>query len=905
MSTVVKIIIICLSYLLSCFLVSRIFKKAGVKWYLAFIPLINFIFLLKIVNLKWPYIFEYIISLFIPLFIFFMKYKELPFQIIMYAFGVLFIYYYIRFSVRLGKKFDKKLSFILFLIIIPVIPYMILGFDKSKYNSNRELQSVKTDFLHVLLTVLVIVISATSLIPIVFNSITKGLDLAGGFEILYQIEPSEKGQKLTTADVEDTYRTMLRRIDKLGVSEPEITIEGKDKIRVKLAGVTDPEAAREYITVAGELSFRDSNDKKLMDKTVLASGTAAKISQDESGRPAILLNVKDKDLFYDVTSKISQTEDKLIVIWLDYTEGVDSYKNATCGEFTNLNDAKCLSAATVSQGFSSNVIIQGNFTEEQVQNLVNLINSGSNNVKFREISSQTVGSAFGEDSLLKTEIAGILGIVLIILFLVLLYRFNGIIASSVILIYTFMTFLIFYLIDGVLTLPGIAALVLGIGMAVDANVITAERIKEELRKGKTIKQAYQNGVKNSFSSIFDSNVTTFIIAIILFSFGESSVKGFATMLIINIIMTMLIVVLLTRIITYAFINTGFFNGKLRLFVNQSKKEIVNTNEKVESNFEKKVKKDYVSKFKKFVILPVLILIVSIVFVVIRGFNFGIDFTGGTDITITNASNTNLKTVKNEVKKLGYTIISSSSDDTGYYIKISEILDKDGVNSVNNVFEKTYKAKTDISVVSNLVKQDLIKNAIIALLYAIVGIIIYISIRYKFSYAISSVIALGHDVFMIVALFGLLKLEINSIFIAAILTIIGYSINNTIVIFDRIRENKKKMLNENNLNKDELKKIANDSIKETMLRSINTTITTMLPIICLIIFGSKEILEFDIAILIGLIAGAYSSIFMSSSIWVFFENRLTIKRNKKAKEKKKNDKPKKKKVEELSVKGINA
>ena len=159
--------------------------------------------------------------------------------------------------------------------------------------------------------------------------------------------------------------------------------------------------------------------------------------------------------------------------------------------------------------------------------------------------------------------------------------------------------------------------------------------------------------------------------------------------------------------------------------------------------------------------------------------------------------------------------------------------------------------------------------------------------------------------MIIAMFGILKLEINSIFIAAILTIIGYSINNTIVIFDRIRENKKKMLNEDNLSKEELRKVANDSIKETMLRSINTTITTMLPIICLIILGSKEILEFDIAILIGLVAGAYSSIFMSASIWVFFENRLTIKRNKKSKEKKKNDKPKKKKVEELSVKGINA
>ena len=374
------------------------------------------------------------------------------------------------------------------------------------------------------------------------------------------------------------------------------------------------------------------------------------------------------------------------------------------------------------------------------------------------------------------------------------------------------------------------------------------------------------------------------------------------MLIINIIMTMLIVVLITRLITYAFVKTGFFNNKLRMFINQRKSEIVQSLDKVESRFEKKVKKDYVSKYKKIIILPILILLVSIGFMIFRGFNFGIDFTGGTDITIANAKDANLKIVKKEIKNLGFTIIDSSNDENGYYVKISEILDKDDINRVNSVFESTYEAKTDISVVSNLVKQDLIKNAIIALIYAIVGIIIYISLRYKFSYAISSVIALFHDVMMIVALFAIFKIEINSIFIAAILTIIGYSINNTIVIFDRIRENKKKMLNEDKITRDELKKVANESIKETMLRSINTTITTMLPIICLIFLGSKEILEFDIAILIGLVCGAYSSMFISASIWVNFEYRLSKKNNK---INKKNKKPKKNKVEELSVKGINA
>ena len=476
MNKIVLVVSIIAAYLLLCFLVSKIFKKANKKWYLAFIPVVNFIVLLNLAGYKWYYIFEYAITLFVGLFIYFKHYKDMLLLIVIIVAAVLFVYYYISLNIRLGKRFNKEKLFLIFMVI-PVIPYIVLSFDKSEYK-DKELDNKNNKFVHIFLTILGIVITSACLIPIVFNSITKGLDLAGGFEILYQISPSEKGQKLSSTDVEDTYRTMLRRIDKLGVSEPELTIEGKDKIRVKLAGVTDPEAARDYITVAGELSFRDSSDNKLMDKTVLSSGTAAKISQDDKGKPAILLNVKDKDLFYNVTTKISQTDDKLIVIWLDFVEGQDKYKNATCGEFDDLNNAKCLSAATVSQGFSSNVIIQGNFTEEQVKNLVDLINSGSNNVKFKEISSQTVGSAFGENSLFKTEIAGIIGIILIIVFMTLIYKYSGLIASSVILVYTFMTFLIFYLIDGVLTLPGIAALVLGVGMAVDANVITSEKLKK-------------------------------------------------------------------------------------------------------------------------------------------------------------------------------------------------------------------------------------------------------------------------------------------------------------------------------------------------------------------------------------------------------------------------------------------
>ena len=396
-------ILVCIvaGYILPSLTMFMLFKKGEVKRYLAWIPIINYIYLLKMVDFKWYYIFEYILTIGVCLLIFLMKFKMLSTNIIFVASAFLFMLYYIRLNVRIAKKFDKGIIWYILLNILPIISHIILAI-KGKYNKVKEFTSSKVKFGYLFASVLVVVLSATVLIPNVFDNITKGLDLAGGFEILYQISPSEKGQKLTNADVQDTYRTMLRRIDKLGVTEPELTIEGKDKIRVKLAGVKDAEAARDYITIAGELTFRDSSDNKLMDKSVLSTGTAAKVSTDEQGRPAVLLNIKDKDLFYNVTSQISQSDDKLIVIWLDYVDGEDSYSTAKCGSFTDLNDAKCLSAATVSQGFSSNVIIQGNFTEEQVINLVDLINSGSNNVKFKEISSQTVGSAFGENSLLKT-----------------------------------------------------------------------------------------------------------------------------------------------------------------------------------------------------------------------------------------------------------------------------------------------------------------------------------------------------------------------------------------------------------------------------------------------------------------------------------------------------------------------
>lgn len=725
-----------------------------------------------------------------------------------------------------------------------------------------------------------------------FKNLKFGLDLQGGFEILYKVD-SIDGSKMNSSKLTATYKTLSKRIDSLGVSEPEIILEGNDKIRVKLAGVTDPEQARTQLSTVATLSFRDTNDNLLMTSEVLKAG-GAKVSQDSSGNPAVLLTVKDKDKFYEVTNKVKDYEKNMIVIWLDYNGMTDSF--AKEGSLCGTSGSNCLSAATVSQGFASDVIIQGNFTEDEVNNLVDLINSGSLPSKLSEISSKTVGASFGDDTLQKTLISGVIGVVLIGVILIAIYHFAGFVSTISMLLYTFLVFLVFWLVGGVLTLPGIAALVLGIGMSVDSNVITFARIKEELYKGKSLPLAFKEGVKCSFSAILDSNLTTLIVAIIMFIFGESSIKGFATMLIITVIVTMFTMVFLTRILLNLFVKTDYFNDKTKLFIGVKKEDIPNVskNEKV-----KKVpfaKVDFLKNRKLFAGVSAIIILVGAVTIGFCGLNLGIDYRAGSDITIATDKNLTKKQINGDLSELKLKSSDITIGDEETVIRIDSALDGDKVKEVNTYFEDKYDAKVNIGVVSNVVQRELIKNAILSVLLALVGIILYVSFRFKFSYAVSGVVALLHDVLIMIALFGIFNIEVSSMFIAALLAIIGYSINDTIVTFDRVRE-KLKNEDESKLSYDEFYDLCNTSIRETFGRTVNTTITTLIPVITLIILGSSEILSFNLAMLIGLIAGTYSTIFIATALFLVLE-------------KKNLGKPKKVKrvytdeFEEKKIKGIN-
>lgn len=797
---------------------------------------------------------------------------------------------------------------------LTIIYIILLGIGLISFFISWKLKNKLAKVMTGTITCICIILGCIFSFEPLLDAIHYGLDLQGGFEVLYEVSPIDKNDKLDSDMLYNTYKALLKRIDILGVSEPEITIEGDNRIRVKLAGVTNKEEAREVLSSTASLTFRDTSNHLLMTSEVL--GGNAKVSTDQYGKPAVSLSIKDKDKFYDVTSKVSKMTNNMIVIWLDYDEATDSYSKEKdrCGSLSN---SHCLSAATVSQGFSSDVIISGNFTEEEASSLVELINSGALPTKLEEISSRTVEASFGEASLNKTLIAGLIGICIVIAIMIAVYHFAGFIASIGILLYASLTFIIFYLINGVLTLPGIAAMLLGIGMAVDANVITFERIKDQLKIGADLKDAFHTGNKSSLTSILDANITTMIVAIILFIFGESSVKGFATMLIISIIVTILVMVVLVKLILSLFVKIGYFENKPNLFLGVSKKKII-VSEDIRIPFQKL---EFVRNRKYFLTITVLIIIIGSVIAITKGANLGIDFTGGTTITVSTNDKVTLSSLTNDIKELNYTIKKTEKTSEDITITIDEVLDKDHISTLSSSLEEEYNTNTDIYTVSKVVKQELTKNAIYSLMIASIGILIYIAFRFKFNYAIAAIIALIHDVTMIILFFCIFRLEITSIFIAAILTIIGYSINDTIVTFDMIRENylkrielkkehnhsKKKKATKNSkktesvitstLNEEELIELVNDSVRITFFRSILTTLTTILPVICLMLLGAREIVNFNIALLVGFIAGVYSSIYISNQIWLMLE----IRNLKKPKKEKKDDDDE---INEIQVKGVN-
>ncbi len=736
----------------------------------------------------------------------------------------------------------------------------------------------------------------------VYDNINLGLDLQGGFEIVYEVSPLDGQSELP--EMSAVVKAIQKRIDVLGVNEPEITIEGENRIRVQLAGVEDQDSARRILTATANMTFRDADDNLLMDASVIKQGGASLAFED--GTPVVSLKIADTEKFYSVTSELATKSENIMVIWLDYDESVDSYKDQYAAYVSEGKAYSYISAASVNSGINGDAIIKGNFTQAEAKELADLINSGSLPVKMTELYSNVVSAELGENAFEKTVFAAIIGYIAVVLFMIAVYRLPGAVSAIMLVLYLFAVLFVYNLMGGVFTLPGIAALVLGVGMAVDANVITFERIKDELYRGKSVRKAFEEGSKMAFSSIFDGQVTTFIAAIILYLLGTGSVKGFATMLMITTLATMAITVYVVRFLLGLIISSGICDNHKSWFAVDLKKVPNLSTGESQKYFGPFHGFNFVGIFKKVVIVPFAIFAVALVVGLVNvgmgnGFlNLGIDFASGTKITIESNEPLTTTAVEEKFAELGYDVsrVQLSGDDkTMAAVSIKEAIEQDDLITLKAALLDYYGHEASDSVVTAVVGRELVRNAIEAMAIAWIAMLIYVAIRFKFDYAISCIVALVHDVLMVLAFVTIFRVEVESTLVAVILAIIGYSINDSIVMFDRVRE----IENAHEIKGDKKSHYAmvvNKACEGTTLRSIITTITTMFPMIALILFSSASLKAFNWSMTIGLLAGTYSSIFIASGLWYLLR---VYRKDKPKKERRKG----KDDVEEWVVPGINA
>lgn len=752
------------------------------------------------------------------------------------------------------------------------------------------------------LVIVVIGIVTATTFSTIKDNLNLGLDLRGGFEILYEVEPLNEGASM---DMNAVINSISKRINVLGVSEPSISVEGDNRVRVQLAGVADQDTAREMIGTTANLTFRDVDDNELADSSILSEGGAT-LAYDENGQPVVSLKIKDSEKFGEITKEISgkSSGENIMIIWLDYTEG-ESYK-AEAAKANQGEEPAYISAATVSSQITGDCQISGRFTEDEARTLANLINSGSLPVKMTEISSNVVSAEFGSDALEKTAMAGMIGVALIALFLIIRYRVPGMLAAIMLVAYLWAVFGLYSAIGAVFTLSGIGALVLGVGMTVDVNIIYFERIRQELYKGHSVPNAISQGQAVSFSAIFDSQFTTLITALIMYIWGTGSVKGFATMLIVTVAMTMVINVCLSRFLMNRLSASHICDTHPEWFgVRKSQMPDLS---KGENQFYTGTRNlNYTGISKKIITVAVIIIAAAAgmgIFQTVSGngpVNLGIDFSSGTKLTVVSETALTTDQVQAEMEKLGYDDFSyqSAGDNTVYAIT-KDSIETSELTQLKADLEKTFGIEPGDNVVTPVVGRDLVRNAVILTLVAWIAMLAYITIRYEFDYAIGCLSALIHDVLIVLSFFAIFRMEVNTDLVSVLLTIIGYSINNSIIVFDRIRENMEGR-NASTMRAEEYDAVVNTSVDQTFNMMINGSLTTLLPVILLLLIGSRSIFTFNIAMFVGLIAGTFSSIFVAPTIW-----RTLRKKGKSTSPKQKKTKTEKKEIlDEYTIKGINA
>lgn len=698
------------------------------------------------------------------------------------------------------------------------------------------------------------------------DDIKLGLDLAGGVSITYQA----KEENPSAEDMKDTIYKLQQRVQNYS-TEAEVYQEGNDRINIDIPGVSDANAILAELGKPGSLIFMDSEGTTIL--------TGDQVSAAQAGM-------------------VDGTTGKEYVVSLTFTEeGTKAFADATTNGVGKpiyiIYDNEVVSAPVVREAITGGqCTIDGMASFEEAENLASTIRIGSLSLELEELRSNVVGAKLGQQAITTSLKAGVVGFVIVAVFMIAVYLIPGLASVIALCLYVGLILILLVSFNVTLTLPGVAGIILSIGMAVDANVIIFTRIKEEIGAGKAVKTAIQNGFQKALSAIVDGNVTTLIAAAVLFWRGSGTVKGFASTLAIGIILSMFTALFVTRFALNALFEMGIQNPKFYGI----KRE--------------KPAKPFLKYRKLCFALSSAVIVAGFVFMGLNKsatgdlFNYSMEFQGGTSTNVTFNENLSQERIESEVVPLVEDITGDADVQTQKVTGTNEVIIKTRTLNMEEreEFEKVMQdnfgveeGKITAESISGAVSQEMKQDAIVAVVIATVCMLIYIWFRFKnIRFAASSVLALVHDVLVVIACYAAFKWPVGSTFIACILTIVGYSINATIVIFDRVRENLKERKHDQSM-----EEILNQSITQTFTRSVNTSLTTFVMVLILYIMGVSSIREFALPLMVGIVCGTYSSVCLAGSLW-FEMNRRREKalaaakeaarsREKEAREKKKNKK----------------
>ena len=675
-----------------------------------------------------------------------------------------------------------------------------------------------------------------------------GLDMIGGVSVVLEADTDATGSELKSL-MDQVQAVMERRVNEMGLSEPVITVENENRIRIELPGAQNAQEAIESIGKTAQLSFRTADNQVVVTGENVRNATA----EVYQGTQSNLIGTYSVHLEFDSAGTDAFAEATRRVMNGEITPTLDGfYANQILIQL----DDDVISAPMVSQVInSSNCEITGNFTASSAGNLAALIRGGSLPVGLNEVQTEIVGPTLGLDAAHKSVVAGIIGLALIMIVMLAVYKVMGIVADIALLLYVLLYVWVMIGFHAVLTLPGIAGIILSIGMAVDSNVIIFSRIREEIGLGKSVRVAVQSGFKRAMGTIIDSQVTTIIAAVILYLFGTGSVRGFAMTLLIGIVLSVFTAVVISQILLQALAESKFASPK-----NFGVKEQKDTSKEEKDGY------PFMSKRKIFYLVSVALLVIGLGIGLIRGFNMGIDFTGGTVLQLNFGQQVDLNELKAQLPDTDIRdgIQYAGENNEKVILKTTEVMENAERQALCDKLQAQFGAGSgefveSAGLIGPSVGSELKSSAVKAVIIASICMLIYIAIRFEWRFGIGAIIALLHDAFMLFAFYGLFHIQMNSPFIAGLLIVIGYSINDTIVIFDRIREGLK-------TSKRKQEYVIDSSITACISRSIMTSVTTMVAILPLIVLCGESIRAFALPLIAGVLVGTYSSIAIASGVY---------------------------------------